>query len=631
MDILREFLVALGFKVDAAGLKRFTTGVAQATKVAAGLVSGADAAATAVTAMVTKVSAKFEDLYYASQRIGSSVENIRAFEFAVGQMGGTAEGARAALESMGEFFRSNPGAERFIAGLGIQTRDANGQLRDMTGIMSDLAKKLRSMPYYRAKVIAGVLGIDPRTLQAMLRGTDEASDKFHQMAKRAGVDMDAAAKASHDFMNDVRELVQMLIIAGDRILIAIQPTIEKVVHWLEQADQSTDGWSTALIALIAILGPLLALLGPVAVAIIAVIAGLAALWADLQKWKSGGDSVINWGPWADSIDEVVAAGKDLWAELQRLWAIVAPVVVPALRVMGAVLGDVAHTAIREVINILHILADTLRLISDLLQGKWSAAWKDAKAVVKDMIKSMTDLLDMGIKAIRRFWYSATHRGAQMPEEQAAPTGATAQERTAAIAAQATRQAHGVARGVSGHALAFFQQQGWGAPQSAGIVANLQTESRLDPNAVGDNGAAYGIGQWHADRQAAFKQWAGKDIHGSTLAEQLAFVHFELTRGMERFAGRKLLEATSARDAGAAVSRFYERPKDTYGAMAARGELAEQLFRSQASRTQTTSVSVSQETNIHITGGGADETGRRVVAAQDRVNGNLVRNLKGAAS
>ena len=123
---------------------------------------------------------------------------------------------------------------------------------------------------------------------------------------------------------------------------------------------------------------------------------------------------------------------------------------------------------------------------------------------------------------------------------------------------------------------FFQSKGWSAAQAAGIVANLQAESGMNPSSIGDNGKAYGIAQWHPDRQAAFAAWACKDIRSSSLEEQLAFVHHELTAGNEQRAGGALRNAITAQRAGEVVSRMYERPGDVEGEAAKRGALARRL-------------------------------------------------------
>lgn len=126
------------------------------------------------------------------------------------------------------------------------------------------------------------------------------------------------------------------------------------------------------------------------------------------------------------------------------------------------------------------------------------------------------------------------------------------------------------------AMQYFMQQGWSREQAAGIVANLSAESGMDHGNVGDGGQAYGLAQWHPDRQEAFRRWAGKDIRNSTRAEQLAFVHYELTQGNEREAGNRLRRASTAGQAGDIVTRYYERPKYADRDAATRSAMAERI-------------------------------------------------------
>ena len=141
-----------------------------------------------------------------------------------------------------------------------------------------------------------------------------------------------------------------------------------------------------------------------------------------------------------------------------------------------------------------------------------------------------------------------------------------------LAAQA---AGAVGQGVRG-AMAWFQGRGWSHDQAAGLVAGFDRESGLNPQAVGDGGRAYGIGQWHPDRQAEFAAVFGHDIRHSTLAEQMQFAQWELTAGPERKAGRALAATTSAGGAGAVASMDYERPADRAGEAGRRAAAAESI-------------------------------------------------------
>jgi len=124
---------------------------------------------------------------------------------------------------------------------------------------------------------------------------------------------------------------------------------------------------------------------------------------------------------------------------------------------------------------------------------------------------------------------------------------------------------------------YFISQGWTKEQAAGIVASLHTETggTFNPQAKGDAGKAFGVGQWHPDRQANFQKVFGFPIQQSTYEQQLAFVQWELTN-TEKAAGNRLRQQTTAMGAGGAVSQFYERPRDVAGNMRLRGNLAGQI-------------------------------------------------------
>jgi len=126
------------------------------------------------------------------------------------------------------------------------------------------------------------------------------------------------------------------------------------------------------------------------------------------------------------------------------------------------------------------------------------------------------------------------------------------------------------------AIRFFEAKGYDPVHAAGIVANLRAESQLDHRAVGDGGQAYGIAQWHPDRQANFQKAFGTDIRNSTLQQQLEFIDWEL-RNTESRAMDRIRTTTTAEAAAAAVSRHYERPRDADGEAARRAEAAGSLY------------------------------------------------------
>jgi|WetSurMetagenome_2_1015567.scaffolds.fasta_scaffold00191_12 hypothetical protein len=192
---------------------------------------------------------------------------------------------------------------------------------------------------------------------------------------------------------------------------------------------------------------------------------------------------------------------------------------------------------------------------------------------------------------------------------------------------------------------YFKKQGWSKAQAWAIAGTLSGETaNFNPAEVGDGGLAYGVAQWHPERQHEFKEWAGHDIRGSDIAEQLAFVQHELTKGKYRRAGDHLRQQDTARGGVSVLVPEYERPADTYGNIRSRGDAADRWFRADLGRPAApstpseptadqpaeTSPNIAQHNNlaIHINGvtdpeglrgamrDGADELTRHLMIRMD---------------
>jgi hypothetical protein len=127
------------------------------------------------------------------------------------------------------------------------------------------------------------------------------------------------------------------------------------------------------------------------------------------------------------------------------------------------------------------------------------------------------------------------------------------------------------------AMDYFIDQGWTINQSAGIVANLVSESRLDPGIGQFGGPAYGIAQWEAPRRTDFQAWSHRPMQGTSLLDQLRFVQYELRQSrVYSGAGTAISRTTTAFEAGRVTSLQYERPRDRVNQPVQRGNTATSL-------------------------------------------------------
>ncbi|HDY8689957.1 hypothetical protein ACMZ52_23865 [Klebsiella pneumoniae] len=358
-ETLKDFLISLGFKVDEAGARKFDAVVAGTTLKAIELGVKVEAAALSVVAFTAKISSSLDNLYWASQRTGATVEGIKQIGYAVSQVGGSADSARGSLENLARFIRNNPGAEGFLNRLGVQTRDASGNMRDMATIFTGVGQRLSNMPYYRANQYAQMLGLDENTLMAMRRGIGQFSGEYTAMAKAIGYNADVAAVSSNKFMTSLRSFGLMAGMARDKIgsnlanglagsidtlrrhILDNFPKIEgaitatvkgilwagemvgRVIYRLIQLGRSISDWWDSLDKqsqeLIELLGALTAawwLLNRAMLAspitwVLGLAGAVALLWEDYQTWKEGGKSLVDWGKWKTEIDNAEKFIKSL--------------------------------------------------------------------------------------------------------------------------------------------------------------------------------------------------------------------------------------------------------------------------------------------------------------------------------
>lgn len=354
-ETLKDFLISLGFKVDEAGARKFDAVVAGTTLKAIELGVKVEAAALSVMAFTAKIASGLDDLYWASQRTGATVEGIKQIGYAVSQVGGSVDGARGSLENLARFMRNNPGAEGFLNRLGVQTRDASGNMRDMATIFTGVGQRLSSMPYYRANQYAQMLGLDENTLMAMRRGIGQFSGEYTAMAKAIGYNADVAAVSSNKFMTSLRSFGLMAGMARDKIgssladglagsldrlrrqILENFPKIEgaitatvkgilwagemvgRVIYRLIQAASDIRSWWSGLDRdsqkLIEALGGLLvawrllnaAMLASPITWVLAFAGALLLLYDDYRTWKEGGKSLIDWKQWEPAIEKAKAA------------------------------------------------------------------------------------------------------------------------------------------------------------------------------------------------------------------------------------------------------------------------------------------------------------------------------------
>ncbi|MEX5443425.1 glycoside hydrolase family 19 protein [Acinetobacter schindleri] len=355
--VIRDFMVALGFKTDNAGLNQMQgamSGLEDKSKLLKGALL---ALATGAVVAVRQTASELDKLYFSSQRIGASVTNINAYGNAIAQLGGSAEGAIGSLESLAEKMRNSPGYEGQLNSLGVSTKDANGAMRDRVEVMKDLSGVLSKMPAYQANAYASSLGIDQNTLLAMRDGKFMSNmEKYQKIQKELGMN-DDLAKSGNEFMSEYRDLTmmtktgfQVIVMQAGKALIPILRLLNQMLQmgisaFSQLNPQIKEGLAVGLrFAMLAVvfggffkvfgmifkfipmlksfirllkLFRLAFLASPIGI-ILALAAALALLYDDYKTWKEGGKSLFDWSKWTNGIDTIISKIKDFLEILDQV-------------------------------------------------------------------------------------------------------------------------------------------------------------------------------------------------------------------------------------------------------------------------------------------------------------------------
>jgi len=291
-------------------------------------VAGVTAMGAALTGWVMGIQAvakEYEGLYYAQKRGVGEGADIKAFGSSISKMGGDADDATQSLEALAQKMRQNPGEEGLLQSIGVQTRDAKGQLKGVAEMMPDLADQFAKMPYYMAAQYAQAMGISERTMMAMRSNPAEFrkhQDEYRAQLKAMGLDVNQAEQASKDFDNSLRGVQEQFQIAGSILAIKVMPVLNRITDWMQKNPKTVQAIAVGLAALSAAAIGLGVAMGvaslattaftlaasPVLWLVMAIVAIIGALIAAYAKWS--GDIGISFD-WKGLSKLIHAAGDEV--------------------------------------------------------------------------------------------------------------------------------------------------------------------------------------------------------------------------------------------------------------------------------------------------------------------------------
>ncbi len=264
-DVIKSFLVGLGFQVDNASLSKFNQSIVSASKRVLGLYTSVKVLTAGIFWSISKISEGFEQLGYEYRIIAPAINKTLVLRREL------LKAYRAAGVDIVYSIQQSIKFNMALAKLQFAFKAILGSAA--TKFFPILTKQ---MDIFRKNIYANM----PK-IQASLE----------------------------KFINFIFKAFDITTILGMRVWSILQ----RIYDFFYRLHQATDGWSTIIMGVIAAWKLLnLAFLATPIGQIIAGLIALLALWDDFSVWREGGKSLFNWTGAVETLDAISNFLKYIW-------------------------------------------------------------------------------------------------------------------------------------------------------------------------------------------------------------------------------------------------------------------------------------------------------------------------------
>jgi hypothetical protein len=226
-EVIQEFLVSLGFKIDEPGMKKFGNVLGGTAKSFMGVAGAVVGAAAAVDAFVDHFASGIEKLYFQSTRAGTTATNLLSFGQAAAQVGLDADSMKQSVVSMVAAVDASGGALREVQkGLGVSDEVVDNTERYLQ-MQKKLVEGYKEGGVARANAIslAGMFGESQEQLALIATSNNLQTiiDKYHELQKVNNDLSPEVQRAAHDEQNAWRDFTNALSSVGRQTSEALLP------------------------------------------------------------------------------------------------------------------------------------------------------------------------------------------------------------------------------------------------------------------------------------------------------------------------------------------------------------------------------------------------------------------------
>lgn len=230
MAAVNEIVTKFSFVGSLKPQESFNKNLKSSIGLIAGFAAGVKTAAIGVATWTSSITESIDPMVQLSRETGVAVSFIQEMGFAASQNGSGLDQMQASIRELnkrtGEFARTGggPAAEALLQ-LGLNVRDASGQMKTADTIMLQLQGRLQGFNKSEQADILDKLGIDPSVIQ-LLNQSSDSINKLRERARALGTvtkEQADAAASLNDSNTTLRFGLQSL---QNQIAVGLAPTVQ---------------------------------------------------------------------------------------------------------------------------------------------------------------------------------------------------------------------------------------------------------------------------------------------------------------------------------------------------------------------------------------------------------------------
>ncbi|MBC8949377.1 lytic transglycosylase domain-containing protein [Xenorhabdus sp. TS4] len=274
--------------------------------------------------LVSEVSQSNDQLHFLSKNLGMNADTIKKWQNVAEMSGGSADGMAATMSSLNKSLWDlvtvgDASILPFFNALGVGVVDSYGKIRNLDDILLDMADSMSQMERPQAYNIAKNMGLDEGTINTLLEGRDAIQKRLDAqknvvISTKEELELNRKLREQNSVLGQQWEGLKTIV--ANYLIPRLLKLSTMMTGFLEYLNKNRETalnvfrllsvfLTLTLIPVLFRVGRMLLLafaplLGTTGI-ILALAAALWVLYDDYQTWKKGGDSVLNWKEWDESI------------------------------------------------------------------------------------------------------------------------------------------------------------------------------------------------------------------------------------------------------------------------------------------------------------------------------------------